>query len=119
MRINSIKSAIRPAHAQVSGGDIEAHLGGGWPFKDIGKLLSSFIQIAIIAAGILVFVYLAYGGIRYITSGGDKEAVAGAKSVITTAVIGLLLVVSAFAITAIIEKVFGVQILGGITLPRP
>lgn len=119
MRVmNFFNPVIQPAHAQVSGGDIEAHL-GGWPFMDLGRLLSVFIQIVIIAAGLLVFVYLAFGGIKYITSGGDKEAVAGAKSVITTAIIGLLLVVSAFAITLIIEKVFGVRILGGITLPRP
>lgn len=115
--LNSV--AVRPVNAAVSGGDIEEHLGGGWPFSDLGKVLSSFLQIATITAGILVFVYLLLGGIKYISSGGDEKAVTSAKNQITTAIVGLLLVVSAYAITKIVERVFGVSILGGIELPRP
>ncbi|MFW6110142.1 MAG: hypothetical protein ACOC6Q_01830 [Patescibacteria group bacterium] len=98
-------------------GNIAAHM--DWPFTDLGNVLSSFIQVATLLAGILLFIYFTFGGIKYITAGGDKEATAEAKAMITNAVVGVVLVVAAFALTRIVETVFGIRILGGITLPRP
>ena len=117
--MNYINLAIRPAYAQVSGGDIDAHLGGGWPFQDIGRLVSSGIQITIIASGLLVLAFMIYGGISYLIAAGDKELMTKAQRVISNAVMGMVIVVAAFAVTKLIEIVFGVRILSGITLPRP
>jgi len=102
----------------TSGGNIAEHL-GGWPFSDIGQLVSSGIQTATIIAGLLLFAFLLYGGLQYLVSGGDEKGIAKAKAILTNAAIGLVLVVAAFGITKIVEIVFGISILGGITLPRP
>jgi len=110
---------IHSVYAQVSGGDIEQHLGGGWPFHNLGQLMSSGIQTTLIASGILVLAFITYGGINYLIASGDKEATIKAQKTITNAIIGMVIVVAAFAITKLIETVFGIRILSGITLPRP
>lgn len=87
------------------------------PFPNLGDLLSSAIQISLLIAGIIVLFMIILGGIQYVSSGGDKEAATSAKSRITAALVGLLIVVSAYAIAVIIEKVFGIRIVSGVTFP--
>ena len=52
--------------------------------------------------GIIAVVVIVISGIRYMTSQGNAEAVKKAKSGITYAVIGLIVVLAAFAITEVI-----------------
>lgn len=106
-----------PQPPVTPGGDIESRL--GWPFGNLGSLITTFLQVATLAAGLLLLVYLILGGIKYITSSGDEKQITSAKGMITSAVVGLVIITAAYAITAIIEKVFGIRIIGGITLPRP
>ncbi|MFW6110143.1 MAG: hypothetical protein ACOC6Q_01835 [Patescibacteria group bacterium] len=87
------------------------------PFPDLGALLASGIQIAMLVAGIIVLFIIILGGIQYVTSGGDKEAAAAARDKITAALVGLLIIVSAYAIAAILEKVLGIRIISGINFP--
>jgi len=81
-------------------------------------LLSTAVTMTLIIAALVAFFFLVFGGIKWITSGGDKDATAKAQGTITAALIGLAIVFSAWAIMKIIEAVFGVSILGtGFTLP--
>lgn len=89
------------------------------PFPNLGSLIASTIQVAMLIAGLIVLFIIILGGIQYVTSGGDKEAAASAKNKITAALVGLLIIVSAYAIAAIVEKVFGIRIISGITFPVP
>jgi hypothetical protein len=54
---------------------------------------------------------LVLGGIRYITSGGDKGSTESARSQITAALIGLVIVFSAWAIINLVKLFFDVDIL--------
>ncbi len=109
----------KQAQAAVSGGNIEDYLNGGWPFRDVGQLINSVISTLIIVSGLLVFLYLVYGGFLYITGQGDEERTEKAQKVISNSLIGLVIIISAFAVIQLVEQVFGVQIVSGITLPRP
>lgn len=82
----------------------------------IPALISALIKFALIIAALVAFAFLVIGGIRWITSGGDKEATAKAQSTITAALIGLVIVFAAWAIIKLIETFFGVQILT-LTIP--
>ncbi len=53
---------------------------------------------------------LVIGGIQYAMSGGDKAQAQAAKDRITNALIGIVVVASAFAIKALITSVFGIKI---------
>ncbi|MEA2020221.1 MAG: hypothetical protein U9M98_00620 [Patescibacteria group bacterium] len=87
------------------------------PYTNLGQILSTAIQIALVGAGIVVLLMVIWGGIQYMTSGGDKEAAQTAQKRITAALVGLVIVVSAYAIAVIVEQVFGIQIVSGINLP--
>jgi len=80
------------------------------PFTDIGKLMSNALALLFFFAGILAFVFILIGGIQWITAGGDAKAASAARDRITAAVVGLLVVVAAFAVTLILGQVFGIDI---------
>lgn len=70
----------------------------------------------LIIAGLVFFFMLVIGGLRWITSGGDKSATEGARNQITAALIGLVIVFSAWAIAQLLANVFGINIFS-FTLP--
>jgi len=92
----------------------------GMQITDIGKLLSSVISLAFIIAGILVFAFLVWGGVEWITSGGDKTKTEGARNRITAALVGLAIVAASYAVMKLISYFFGLNVLDtGTTIPRP
>ena len=81
-------------------------------FNDLGGLISAFIPVIISVAGLALFAYLILGGIKYITSGGDDKAIVEAKKIITSAIIGMMIVFVAFWVVRILETVLGIEITG-------
>ena len=87
---------------------------------DIGKLISAGVGTILIIAALLAFLYLILGGIKWITSGGDKAGMEEARNKITHAIVGLIIVGAAWAIMSLVQNFLGVQIIGGsINLPQP
>lgn len=82
----------------------------------VPSIVSAAIRLILVIAALISFIFLILGGIKWITSGGDKEGTAKAQSTITAALIGLLIVFAAWAIIRLIETFFGVQILT-LTIP--
>ena len=87
------------------------------PFTNLGDILATGIQLALLVAGLMVFAFLIIAGIQFISSGGDKTQAQAAKDKITAAILGLIIIISAYAIALIIEKVFGIGIVSGINFP--
>ena len=65
-------------------------------------IIASVIRIALGFLGIISVILIIYGGWMYMISEGDSEKVNKAKRIIINAIIGLLIIVSAFAITSFI-----------------
>jgi hypothetical protein len=88
---------------------------------EIGSLISALVGTLLILAALITFVYLILGGIQWITSGGDKTAMEAARNKITHAIVGLVIVGSAWAIMALVQNFLGISIIGsgGINLPKP
>ena len=74
-----------------------------------GDLLSNVIAMGTFMAGILLLVYLVYGGVSYMTAGGDEKQVNKAKQMLTNAVIGLVIVVAAIMVTQILGGILGFE----------
>lgn len=92
------------------------------PFTDLGLLLSRALILIFFFAAILTFIFIVIGGLQWITAGGDKVAAQAARDRITAAIVGLVIVVAAFAITWIITRAFGINIFrpGGVSnFPTP
>lgn len=76
------------------------------------NFISKFIGIMTVIAFIWFIFTLFIGAIGWLGSGGDKAKVQEAQKKITTAIIGLVIVVSAIFLIKIIEVIFGISILG-------
>ena len=77
----------------------------------ISSIISALIILVLIVAAIVFFFILVIGGIRYITSGGDKAQTEAARGQITAALIGLVIVFAAWAIISLVNAFFGINIL--------
>jgi TRAP-type C4-dicarboxylate transport system permease small subunit len=77
----------------------------------IANIISAIIILVLIVAALVFFFMLVWGGIKYITSGGDKAQTEAARSQITAALIGLVIVFAAWAIINLVNIFFGINIL--------
>ncbi len=81
---------------------------------DVGTLISILLPNALAFAGVIFFFLIVGGGFMMIKSAGSQgspQDAAKAKAAVTYAVIGFLLVVSAFFIMQIIKVITGVDFL--------
>ena len=92
-------------------------VGLGYPEKiGLGKedprvIAARIIQIALGFIGIIAVGIIIYGGWLWMTSGGNEEKILTAKRVLRDAIIGLIIILSAFAIVSfIISKLLGSMI---------
>lgn len=74
-----------------------AQLGGTQPFDGTaqGDLITSVVTIVnifLILAGLVAAIFLVIGGVQYIISRGDDDAVEKAKNTILYAIIGLVVI---------------------------
>jgi hypothetical protein len=77
---------------------------------DFGELVGLAISFVLIIASLAFFFMLVLGGIRWITSGGDKGKTEAARGQITAGLVGLVIVFAAWAILTLIESFFGVNL---------
>ena len=89
---------------------IKPEVGADIGTKILELFLTNFITLALMAAGVLSFTMLLWGGIGYITAGGDKEATQNAAKKISAALIGLVIAFSVFAIIKLVDTIFGTTI---------
>lgn len=74
-------------------------------------LIATLWKTAFMIGGIITLVYLFLGGLTWITAGGDKANSEKARSMITDAVIGLVVLAGSFALIKFIDSVLGTDIL--------
>lgn len=74
---------------------------------DLQGLFGRAVSAIIALAGIVLFIMLITGGIKYITSGGDPKATEGAKNTITYAIGGLVLILLSYLILVILGSITG------------
>lgn len=91
----------------------------GLAIQDLGAndvirfVINALFFIAILAA----LVFLIWGGVKWIISGGDKEKVSAARSTIIAAIIGLILVLLSYVILNFVLEFFGLGSINTLNLP--
>lgn len=85
---------------------------GDGPAKisDLQLVFGNVVKIALAASGVVLFVLLVIGGLKYITSGGDPKTAESAQKTITYAIGGLLLILASFLILELIRTITGVDV---------
>lgn len=81
-------------------------VGAGTKIENVPQLV---IQYIFYLAIFLAVVYLMFGGIKLITSKGDKVAVESARKHITYAIVGLVVVIGTFFILNMLFNILGVD----------
>lgn len=86
---------------------------------DVKNVPQLVVSLLFGLAILLAVVYLLYGGIKWITSRGDKVAVEVARKQIIAAIIGLVVVAGTFFILNLVFNILGVDnpLKQGFTLP--
>lgn len=84
---------------------------------NISKLINSVLTMVFVITAVLAFAYLVWGGIQWITSGGDKTATEAARNRIQAAILGLFIVFAAWAIMLVLGSFFGFD-LGNLAIPK-
>lgn len=74
----------------------------------VAGIVQALVKLILVVAALISFIFLVLGGIRWITSGGDKEGTAKAQGTITAALIGLVIVFAAWAIINLLQTFFGI-----------
>lgn len=67
--------------------------------SDPNQIITGIINSVLTFLGAIFLSLILYGGFKWMTSRGNAEAVGEAKKIIGNSVIGLIIVVSAYAIT--------------------
>ena len=78
--------------------------------SDLGTVFTNVVKYALGFAGIVLFILLLVGGFKFITSGGDPKAVEGAKKTLTSAILGLVLILISYLILVLISAIIGVDV---------
>ena len=76
---------------------------------DVGSLINDLLRLVMVIAALLVFGQLIWGGISWITSGGDKTKIEEARGKIVAAVVGLIVVASSYAILQLVLTFLGIS----------
>lgn len=80
---------------------------------DLGSVLTTVLSFVMGIAALAVFMYLIWGGIQWITSGGEKGKTEEARNKITSAVIGLVVLAASYALLMLLLRILGFESLTG------
>ena len=70
---------------------------------ELNELVRYIFNFTIMIAGLLAFFMLVFGGFRYLTSAGNPAAQKDAKDILTSAILGLLLLLGSYLLLQVIN----------------
>lgn len=82
----------------------------------LGSIIGAVVTFLLIVVAIISLFYLIYGGLRWVTSGGDKGKVDEARKTVIAAIVGLVIAFLAFFIINVVLSFFGLS-LNNLQLP--
>lgn len=77
----------------------------------ISNYVTSIVSALLILSGTTALFMLAIGGFQWVMSGGDPKGIGKARSTLTYAIVGLVIVLLAAAIIKMLETFLGITLL--------
>lgn len=81
------------------------------PNAGFGQLITQILNITLTIAVVAVLLYLVWGGIEWITAGGESGKTSKARDKMTQAVIGLVVLIAVVAIMMFVQQLLGICII--------
>lgn len=75
------------------------------------RIISNTLAFLTIIGGLAFLIYFLLGALSWVTAGGDQAKVDKAQKMMTSAAIGLIIISLSYAISYIISRVLGINIL--------
>lgn len=79
--------------------DVNSGVGGTLGNKDLRQTIGNIINVALSLLGVVAVVIILAGGFKWMTAGGSEDKVAEARRLIFQGIIGLAIILSAWAIS--------------------
>ncbi|MFA6519097.1 MAG: hypothetical protein WCV93_05655 [Candidatus Shapirobacteria bacterium] len=80
-------------------------------YGSLGAIVTEALKYVYVIAGLMLLVWLIYGGITMMTAGTDQNKAAQGQGMITNAAIGFGIIFVSYFVVQIAEVVLGVKIL--------
>lgn len=110
IHVTSLGKITPPAGIPTTGSD---------PSSFVASLIRNGILLMIIVAFVAALIWTILAGFKFIMAQGEPKEISAAQSQITWGIIGLVVVLTAYAIVRIVETFFGITIISGpLTIPR-
>ena len=111
MILSAFSVALSPAHAQINAentglADSARSAGYGESPVSLPDVIGRIISILIGLIGLILFLFILYGGIMWMIAQGDPTKVGKAQGIIYNAVVGVIVVLAAYAITNFVINQF-------------
>ena len=92
---------ITRQHSPIEGGQTDKFIkeAGFTKSANLANTIATLIQAFLGILGIIFLILIIYSGYNWMTAAGNEEKVTKAKQTLTRAVIGLIIIVCAYAIT--------------------
>lgn len=98
-----MQTLLAQATDVVNGLSVAASSAGyGNSAPSVETILAQTINVVLSASGIILLGFLIYAGFLYMTAGGDNDKVKKAKRLITNTIIGIVIIVGAYAISVFV-----------------
>lgn len=98
---------LKEAFGNNSPLDTVANKAGVKDVDNVGKVSGRVINTALSLVGLIFLILMVYGGYLWMTARGDESQVEKAQMIIRNAIIGLVLVLAAYAITVLVTTRLG------------
>lgn len=82
--------------------EITARAAGFAEPKSIAEIIGALIGTFLSLLGVIFLILIIYGGFVWMTSAGNENKVLKAKQILTRAIVGLIIILSAYSITSFI-----------------
>ena len=88
----------------ANGEIVQSNFESGQITTTVGRVIGVVVKDLLFFAGLAAVVLIMYGGFQFVTSAGNPGAVEKAKKTITSALIGLVIAMLAYAIATFVVK---------------
>jgi len=90
-----LKNGVNIGNQAIKSAELGYDVTDGNIFSLVQIVVNAFLAII----GVLLLIYLLYAGYKWMTAQGDEEKVTAAKETIYRAIIGIIIIVAAYAIS--------------------
>lgn len=90
---------------------LPTNISGKTPAEGLAFYIAILWRSVVTLGGVAFLIFLIWGGIEWLTAGGDKGRIETAQKMISNAFIGLAVLIGSYAIALFIQAAFKINIL--------